>query len=123
MRVTACDFISHYSALSTLLQDPTNILENVELLGRGHIDDNDNHEKLKRLYFQHKYGNRDDVSALFYGYFNKLLCDTTSIKSIYSSNHTLEHIWMVYSLRSELLSGLLELNKTRTKSKLYATRY
>ena len=51
MRVTACDFISHYSALSTLLQDPTNILENVELLGRGHIDDNDNHEKLKRLYF------------------------------------------------------------------------
>jgi hypothetical protein len=62
---------------------------------------------------------RDDASALFNGSFRKLLCDPRSIENIYNSNHTLETL---YPFGSDLLNGLLELNKNEDKTQVIRSK-
>lgn len=124
MSVT-CEFNSHCSALSTLLQDPTNILEKLDITERINVNGLEEHEilrgvtsgltnntKLRRLWLYRQRGKMSDLSN---GYFHKLLCDPTSIGSICNSNHTLED---VDALHSKPLRDLLELNSNVDKAQV-----
>ncbi|KAL7502391.1 hypothetical protein ACHAXN_000361 [Cyclotella atomus] len=121
-----CEFTSHYSALLMLLQDPTNILETIDVHARTNIDgpeDNEivrqftsvlaNNTKLKGLDLNLQRGEMSPVSN---DYFHKLLCDPTSIESIYNSNHTLKY--MAGSPHWGFLNGFLELNSNEDKTQV-----
>lgn len=127
MRVT-CEFISHCSALSALLRDPTNVLKMV-VLEHARTDENvdapESNEIIReltsglanitKLTTFHLNWQRGEMALLANGYFHKLLCDPTSIESIYSSNHTLEDI-KVDSRHSRFLDELLRHNWSSDKS-------
>jgi hypothetical protein len=102
-----CEFNSHYSALFTLLQDLTNILKHVVVSTRtdNNVDGPDSldgHEMVrevtsvltnntKLIGLRLKWW-REQMSDIAYDYFKKLICDQSSIESIYNSNHTLEEL-------------------------------
>jgi hypothetical protein len=82
--------------------------------------------KLKEIVIQHGYRNPPREVVEVVGSFDNVLCDVSTIQSIYSSNHTLEDIKLHYSDRrsnrtvvdavlSQLTQGCLDLNKNANK--------
>ena len=119
-------------ALATLLEDPIYCkLHTLQL--QGNQIDNDgvsflinslaNNTKLKVLWLH----NNPIDRSLIEGIFCKLLCNTSSVNSIYLSNHTLEDISLpktLQNINSQLhmaeipgeMGSLLQLNKDSNKS-------
>ena len=107
-------------AIATLLEDPNSNLHSLNLT-RNVIGNEGastlanglaNNTKLRELYLG---VNQVDQSGV--DIFSKLLCDVSSINSIYSSNHTLEKV--VFTRQSHRkLEPLLDLNKCNNKSRV-----
>jgi hypothetical protein len=120
-----CHSISQYSALSMLFRNSTAILQHVMLFGAYNHDEMNQimcqvpsslmgNTTLKRLEFGSRHISDDDHI------FCKLLCDTTSIRSIYDSNHTLEKITGAREIDDEDLEFIkyLELNENEDKTQV-----
>jgi len=109
-------------AIATLLSDPISSLHTLDL--SGNVIHNEgavtlasslaNNTKLRELNLAGNYVNPGDQSVV--GIFNKLLCDISSINSIYSSNHTLQTLQGISESRRNELDSLLIMNKRTNKS-------
>lgn len=97
-----CRLISHYSALSRLLRDSNTILQYLDVYsyGRTELNNEVRHECMRQV-ISSLSGNTNLKSLEFGGirqfgdefeYIYNLLCNATSIRSIYNSNHTVERI-------------------------------
>jgi hypothetical protein len=126
-----CAFISHYSRLSAFLQDPTNSLKTVHVYDFDYSDANGDvvgHENFRLLSAGlngnakltslglNRLGGIAEWSASCNDCFCKLLCKTTSIESIYNSNHTLEY--MSGFAMSSQLTQYFELNENGDKKQV-----
>jgi len=110
--------------LATLLEDPNCNLRSLNL--HGNIIDNEgasyivnsltNNTKLRRLFL----GNCSFRQTVVEGAFSIVLCDTSSVNSTYSSNHTFyslsfaEHAYTRYTLPQVACS--LQMNRNKNKS-------
>ena len=107
--------------LSTLLTNPQSNLQKLELNNNNISNDGLNiiiealagNNRLKTLYLQN---NRIDFYAAHYA-FSRLICNTSSINHIYSSNHTLERIAISSRITSDYIAtDKMDMNEETNKS-------
>ena len=109
--------------ISTLFDDPNCNLHKLNLWSNG-IGNNEGatalanglvrNNKLRKLYINSTLSFDPSVENIF----SRILCNTSSVSSIYSSNHTLGWLFNVSRLgrRGETLTNLLQLNEETNKS-------
>ena len=106
--------------IATLLRDPNSNINHIDLAGNSINNEGaialanglTNNTKLKKLYLA---GNPIDRSSV--DIFKKLLCNKSSIRDTYSSNHTLQYLMLPQLLVvRENLTSLLIMNKCTNKS-------
>ena len=106
-------------ALGTLLSDPSPALHTL-LLCSNLIDNKGaailanslaNNTRLQKLYLE---GN--EVDSKVENVFSKLVCDKSSVNSVYSSNHTLKDIQLSFERIGAKLASLLRMNRGTNKS-------
>ena len=112
--------------LANLLRDPNSNLYSLNLL--GNIIDNEgisaisnglvNNTKLRKLFLQVSSMNRNDACDIF----STLLCNTSSINGIHSSNHSLETIAFHGFTLPKSISKLLNENMDASKSRVAIER-
>ena len=104
--------------LATLLEDPNSNITTLQLQDNAIGDSGaitianslKNNTKLQNLYLDGNYINRSVEDE-----FSKLLCNTSSINSICSSNHTLADLHFPSSIQQTNLIRLLQVNKGTNK--------
>lgn len=123
-----CTTAGQVTALANLLRDPSSILQSAVIQLRG-LRDLDNrlyareiaaaHVDNTKLNYMEIYSYKDFGEV---GCFERVLCNASTIESIYNSNHTLKkiHIPCEAGLRrwSSLTRACLKLNKTQDKQKV-----
>ena len=107
--------------LSTLLTNPLSNLQDLELNNNNISNDGINiiidalagNNRLKKLYLQN---NPIDTSAARYE-FSRLICNTSSINHIYSSNHTLVYVAVISRFGGDhIVTDKMDMNEETNKS-------